>query len=102
MAVTPIPAWAGDLILWNARLAHGNGHNRSHRPRFAQYIALRPVTAPGPDAEVERQARVRQWREPPAPRRTLGRPRSPPWEQTHGKTAELTSLGRNLLGLDLW
>jgi hypothetical protein len=52
--------------------------------------------------EANRQDRVRRWRErlPPDAAWALGDPRG--WEQAHGKTAELTPLGRKLLGLDLW
>jgi hypothetical protein len=38
--IEPIPARAGDLIIWNRLLAHGNGHNVSDKPRLAQYIAM--------------------------------------------------------------
>ncbi|WP_448661713.1 phytanoyl-CoA dioxygenase family protein [Sphingomonas sp. CJ20] len=34
----PIPAGAGDLILWRQDLPHGASPNRASRPRMAQYV----------------------------------------------------------------
>jgi len=97
--ITPIPARAGDLIIWNALLPHGNGHNVSDRPRFAQYISMFPAR---PDDSGLRQDRIMRWRDrlPPAASWAPGDPRH--WEREHSSTAELTPLGRKLLGLDLW
>jgi hypothetical protein len=105
LKIEPIPGKAGDLIIWNRLLAHGNGHNTSSRPRLAQYISMFPAK---PDVSAadgwggDRQARIRQWqnRTPPDAKWAPGDPRQ--WEQTHGKTAELTPLGRKLLGVDQW
>lgn len=97
--VTPIPGKAGDLVIWNVMLAHGNGHNVSGRPRLAQYISMFPARD-GDDAN--RQERIKLWRDrlnPPG-KAFPGDPRRV--EQLHGKTAELTPLGRKLLGLDGW
>ncbi|MBV9864181.1 MAG: phytanoyl-CoA dioxygenase family protein [Abitibacteriaceae bacterium] len=98
MKVTPIPGQAGDLIIWINTLAHGNGLNVSSRPRLAQYINMYPA----PDDEAMRQARIERWRERKAPQThwAHGDPRR--LEELSGKTAELTPLGRKLLGLDLW
>lgn len=98
-AVTPVPARAGDLIIWDRLLAHGNGHNVSDKPRLAQYITMFPARA---DNEDFRQKRLAQWRDrlPPDTDWAPGDPRG--WEQTHGRTADLTPLGRKLLGLDAW
>ena len=97
--VTPIPARAGDLIIWNALFPHGNGHNVSARPRLAQYISMFPARV---DDEAMRQDRVMRWqgRLPPDASWAPGDPRR--WEQEHGQTAELTPLGRKLLGVELW
>ena len=100
MKVTPVPAKAGDLVIWDRLLAHGNGQNRSNRPRFAQYIAMSP--AQEEDATL-RQERIACWRDRTHMARYsyfYGDPRQ--WEQKHGTTAELTPLGRKLLGLDRW
>ena len=104
MKVTPIPGKAGDLVIWNKLLAHGNGHNVSPRPRLAQYISMRPApqTPLSEEAEARRQDRIRRWRDRlgPTGKAFPGDPRRV--EELSGKTAELTPLGRKLLGLDLW
>ena len=99
MKVTPIAANAGDLIIWNTRLAHGNGHNVSAKPRLCQYITMSPASD---DASV-RESRINRWQnrlKPPNDRAFPGDARQ--MEALHGKTAELTALGRKLLGLDVW
>lgn len=97
--VKQIPAQAGDLIIWHRLLAHGNGHNTSDKPRFAQYITMFPARK---DNEEQRQQRVHRWQNRVGPSGSAfpGDPRQ--WEQRNGKTAELTPLGRRLLGLDGW
>ncbi|MBT3267346.1 hypothetical protein HN371_09355 [Candidatus Poribacteria bacterium] len=91
-----IPGSAGDLLIWMVALPHGNGHNTSDRPRLAQYITMGRAGETNDDA---RQNRIKHWRDrtpggfPGDPRRI---------EEDHGTTAELTPLGRKLLGLDLW
>ncbi len=93
-AVRAIPAKAGDLVIWNRLLAHGNGHNVSNRPRLAQYITMFPA----PNNEEARRKRIERWRER-LPYKE-GDPRD--IERLQGKSAELTPLGRKLLGIDLW
>ncbi len=117
MKVTPIPARQGDLIIWNNLLAHGNGHNVSDRPRYSQYISMFPArdmrdvarqdrsawfVARGGLSEAQRQHRIECWRNrlPPGGRIFPGDPRE--IEQKQQVTAELSSLGRKLLGLDAW
>jgi hypothetical protein len=99
--VVPIPGKAGDLLIWNRLLYHGNGHNLSDKPRLAQYITMFP--APKEEKFLkQREDRIYRWRERLHPDALWapGDPRG--WEQKHGKTAELTPLGRKILGLDLW
>lgn len=98
LEVVPVPAEAGDLIIWHVATAHGNGHNVSDRPRLAQFISMYPAR----DHEEQRQKRIRDWRErePPGPPTFPGDPRR--IEQTRYQTAELTELGRRLLGLEAW
>lgn len=93
-----IPARAGDLIVWDRLLPHGNGRNVSNRPRLAQYVTLFPAA----EADTrQRDRRVRQWRERRGPggRAFPGDPRG--WERRY-PPAELSPLGRRLLGLDSW
>jgi hypothetical protein len=92
---------AGDLLIWNGLLAHGVAPNHSgNGVRSVQYLAMMPAL----ESHTElRDRRVESWR-------TLSTPR---WNATlvgdatrheslrYGR-AELTGLGRRLLGLDSW
>ena len=97
---------AGDLILWNTLLYHGNGQNLSDKPRLAQYISMFPAPDPGANAadayQAARQKRVTAWemREPVPAEWVIGDPRN--WERDHYAPAELSPLGKRLLGLDPW
>jgi hypothetical protein len=98
-----VPGRAGDLVIWNRLLAHGNGHNTSNMPRLAQYISMFPAESSDSDRwGGDRADRIRQWRDRVAPDAAWapGDPRG--WEEHNSKTAELTPLGRKLLGLDRW
>lgn len=91
----------GDLMIFNSLLAHGVRPNHSDgRVRMAQYISMYPAS---PDDTAELEERVRLWREMEPPNRPdfPGDPRG--WEKANnGGPAELTDLGRKLLGLDAW
>jgi len=99
MKSVPIPATAGSMIVWNNLLLHGNGHNVSDRPRFSQYISMFPADRL---SEENRAHRIDCWRNRLPPGGTVfpGDPREV--EQKQFQTAELTELGRKLLGLDRW
>ncbi len=88
---------AGSFVIWHKLLAHGNGHNRSTRPRLAQYITMGP--APEKD-EAQRAARIRSWQECRPMENWPGDLRD--WERRHQTPAALTALGRKLLGVDSW
>lgn len=98
---TPIPCKAGDLIIWDVHLLHGNGLNRSNRPRLAQYITMNPARKRDGDEE-HRQRRIDAWQNRTAPGGSAfpGDPRGV--EKERYQTAELTPLGRCLLGVDEW
>lgn len=98
LEVKTIPGKAGDLLIWHSLLPHGNSRNRSTKPRLAQYITMYPAREE--DEEV-RQTRIAAWRErqPPRGKAFPGDPRG--WEQGH-PPAELTELGKKLLGLTRW
>jgi hypothetical protein len=91
---------AGDLLIFNSSLAHGIRPNLSqNKVRIAQYISMMP-------AQEEDQPlldwRVTSWRDRVAPEGYAfpGDPRK--WEQTRYSTAELSPLGKKLLGLEKW
>ena len=89
---TPVPAQAGDLIVFDARLPHGNEANGAATPRLAQYVTMREPDAWGGSAE----GRVELYE---AGRSVFGDYEGivEPWPP-----ATLTPLGRRLLGLDAW
>lgn len=90
----------GDLMIFNSLLAHGVRPNHSdNRVRMAQYISMHPAEF---DNEHERQERIRLWRELDSPKRDAfpGDPRE--WEKHNATTAELTPLGKKLLGITRW
>jgi hypothetical protein len=98
LEVKTIPGKAGDLLIWHSLLPHGNSRNRSTIPRLAQYITMYPAQE---DNEEQRQTRIDAWRnrKPPTGKAFPGDPRG--FEQNR-PTAELTELGKKLLGLESW
>ncbi len=90
----PVAMNAGDLLIWDSRLPHGNGANHGQLPRLAQYIRMFPA-----GTDDDRHARVRDFetRRPPA---GFVPPGSLPPES--GLKPRLTKLGRLLLGIDSW
>jgi hypothetical protein len=91
---------AGDLLIFNSSLAHGIRPNLSQdKVRIAQYISMMP-------AQEEDQPlmdwRITSWRDRVAPEGYAfpGDPRK--WEQTRYSTAELSPLGKKLLGSEKW
>ncbi|MFE9255261.1 phytanoyl-CoA dioxygenase family protein [Streptomyces sp. NPDC006879] len=91
----------GDLLIWNGLLAHGVARNSSKDGvRAVQYLSMMPALE-GHDRL--RQSRVESWRHLRTPRwnRTLvGDPVL--HESKRYPTAELSELGRRLLGLASW
>jgi ectoine hydroxylase-related dioxygenase (phytanoyl-CoA dioxygenase family) len=100
LEVKSIPGKAGDLLIWHRLLAHGNGHNRSDKPRMAQYIAMSPAKGRAANERNERNERINGWQTCRPTPRWPGDPRD--WEHTHQRPAMLTDLGKRLLGLKPW
>ncbi|MBV9603297.1 MAG: phytanoyl-CoA dioxygenase family protein, partial [Chloroflexi bacterium] len=90
---------AGDLLIWTSLLLHGNGHNTSNKPRLCQYISMNPAAQV---SDETRRARIEAWRHntPPPSRSFPGDPRR--IEEQRTAPAQLTDLGRKVLGLDTW
>lgn len=91
---------AGDLLIFNSTQPHGIRPNLTKdKVRMAQYISMMPAEE---ENEALRQWRISSWRDrkPPEGYAFPGDPRN--WEQTKYKSAELTSLGKKLLGLEKW
>ena len=98
-AVTPIPMAAGDLVVWDRLLAHGNGRNTGTHPRLAQYLTMFPASGD----EVVCRERIACWRERRAPiswEREI--PEADRGREQRHPPAELTPLGCRLLGLEAW
>lgn len=95
-SIERVPLQAGDLIIWDSFLPHGNGVNFTDRDRFCQYLTMTLVG----DAR-EALERKKGWREnlPPSGWAFPGDPRRLE-EKNH--EAVLSSLGRKLLGVDNW
>lgn len=96
--ITKLPMQAGDLLVWSTLLPHGNGHNTSDRPRLAQYITMSP---PRDDDDDLRQKRVASWQQHLPGPGFPGDPRKVE-PQLEEQPAELTDLGRKLLGAESW
>jgi len=91
---------AGDLLIFNSLQPHGIRPNTSaDKVRMAQYISMMPAEE---DNESLREWRITSWRDRVAPQGYAfpGDPRN--WEQTKYGTAQLSELGRKLLGLEKW
>ena len=91
---------AGDLLIFNSLQPHGIRPNTSeNKVRIAQYISMMPAQE---DNEELRQWRITSWKERQAPEGYAfpGDPRQ--WEKTKYPTAELSPLGKKLLGLERW
>lgn len=104
LEVRSIAGKAGDLVIWDQMLPHGNGHNTSDKPRLAQYITMRPAEE---DDEELRQMRIEAWRERRPVAKSAARgirwPSDPRGREHRTQTpAQLTELGRKLLGVDSW
>lgn len=97
--ITRVPLRAGDMVIWRTTLPHGNGHNQSSRPRLAQYITM--YQADGQD-ERERLQRITCWRENIPPPRKFFPGDSRKIEEQRSQPAQLTALGKKLLGLESW
>ena len=93
--VVEVPARAGDLVVWDARLPHQGGRNHGARPRVSMAVSMHPE---GTDAD--RRERIECWKQKRAPvwwRGWKGQVDPEPGEPT-----ELTALGRRLVGADRW
>ena len=90
----------GDLLIFNSLLAHGIRPNLSKdKVRLAQYISMMPAE---PENQEMLRWRIHSWKNRVAPEGYAfpGDPRN--WEQSRYQTAELSELGKKLLGLTPW
>jgi hypothetical protein len=91
--VVHVPARAGDLVVFDSRLLHGNAAHRGTAPRVVQYVAMTPPGFWGETAD----AWAELYRTGCAPEHFR---RRPGWEgPAEDPPARLTALGRRLVGL---
>lgn len=88
---------AGDLVIWDSRMAHGTSPNRSYKPRYAQYISMCPAE---PAEEELLQIRLDSFEKRIGPKK-CGMPGSNQ-EACFSPKANLTELGQRLLGSVSW
>lgn len=96
--ITKVKMEAGDLIIFNSSLPHGIRPNQSDQVRIAQYITMIPADE---DNEALRQWRINAWQERLAPDNDAY-PGDPLHRERNYPVAELTDLGKRLLGLERW
>ena len=98
--IVKVPLEAGDLLIFNSSQPHGIRPNLSeNKVRIAQYISMMPAQE---DKAALREWRINSWKNRIAPEGYAfpGDPRK--WEQTKYETADLSELGKKLLGLKSW
>lgn len=98
--IVKVPLEAGDLLIFHSAQPHGIRPNLSKdKVRIAQYISMMPAEE---DNLALRDWRINSWKNRVAPEGYAfpGDPRH--WEQTKYETAELSELGKKLLGLEQW
>ncbi|SDM13800.1 phytanoyl-CoA dioxygenase family protein [Pedobacter antarcticus] len=96
---TKVKMEAGDLLIFNSSQPHGiRVNNSKDKVRIAQYISMMPAEE---DNEDIRQWRISSWRERKAPE-GFAFPGDPLQREQQYSAAELSPLGKKLLGLDKW
>lgn len=98
--IVKVPLEAGDLLIFNSCQPHGIRPNLSNnKVRIAQYISMMPAEE---DNQELKEWRINSWRHRIAPEGYAfpGDPRN--WEQEKYPAAELSELGKKLLGLAQW
>lgn len=91
---------AGDLLIFNSTTPHGiRPNNSKDKVRIAQYISMMPAEE---ENEELKNWRVNSWKNRIAPQGYAfpGDPRN--WESDKFETAELSELGKKVLGLESW
>ena len=95
--VLDVESHAGDLVIWDSRMAHGTGRNYSERPRIAQFISMTPAE---PHESELLQIRIESFKNRTGPA-LCGMP-GDELEYRFGPPAILSGLGEKLLGCEPW
>ena len=97
--VVKVKMEAGDLLIFNSLEPHGIRANTSgNKVRVAQYVAMMPAQE---ENEELRQWRINSWQSREA-MQGYAFPGDPLEREKKNPVAELSPLGRKLLGLDKW
>ncbi len=94
--IVGVTANAGDLVVFDSRLPHGNLPNHGRRPRLVQYVSMFPAGFWGERREDHAEL-YRTGMPNPTYRWKAGWDKPAPWPP-----ADLTPLGRKLAGIDPW
>ena len=102
--VKAIPGKAGDLLIWHRGLPHGSGKNSSDKLRLCQYFSMFLANKGwGSDySDGRAEQRIRWWKERRNPEADCFPGDDRGWEAKHYGPAELTPLGKKLLGVAPW
>ncbi|WP_439698906.1 phytanoyl-CoA dioxygenase family protein [Mucilaginibacter sp. AW1-7] len=96
---TKVKMNAGDLLIFNSSQPHGiRANNSGNKVRIAQYISMMPADENNEDI---RQWRIKAWQERNAPE-GYAFPGDPLKREQNYPVAELSSLGKKLLGIEQW
>lgn len=96
---TKVKMEAGDLLIFNSCQPHGiRPDNSGDKVRIAQYISMMPADE---DNEEMREWRISSWKERNA-LEGYAFPGDPLFREKRYPVAELSPLGRKLLGIDKW
>ncbi|NCD71742.1 phytanoyl-CoA dioxygenase family protein [Mucilaginibacter agri] len=96
---TKVKMEAGDLLIFNSSQPHGiRANNSVDKVRIAQYISMMPADE---DNEDMRQWRITSWKERRSPE-GYAFPGDPLQREQKYPVAELSLLGKKILGLEKW
>lgn len=85
---------AGSMVVWHRRMPHSSMPNRAAEPRWVQYVTMDPAAD-----DAARADRVRLFNERRPPEWAVRQRVPGQFNPEPGPTAELTPLGRRLVGL---
>ncbi|TWR31738.1 phytanoyl-CoA dioxygenase [Mucilaginibacter pallidiroseus] len=90
---------AGDLLIFNSTQPHGiRANNSNNKVRIAQYVSMMPAQE---DNEELRQWRINSWQNREA-MQGYAFPGDPQEREKKNSVAQLSQLGKKLLGLEKW
>lgn len=95
--VVRVPGTQGSLVLFHRLMPHSSGLNQSASHRFVQYVAMEPE-----GNKTLRQQRIENWRECLPPQWAIRQKIEAQQIPEPGPAADLTDLGRKLVGIDSW